>query len=169
MDCQVSHKSLVAARIGTSQSGRLRQRPSATRAARARSCSSPAGCPRECRRLISREMRVADETRQKNAWPLIFTYRGNVFGHRYIASVSAVSRVLGIQEDDGIWLSEVQPGGVAAGGPMFGNLARPTARRSSVSWQTSHRRLATLPHSTWKPPGCWRIAMTRRSRTGRPP
>ena len=59
---------------------------------------------------------MADKTRQKNAWPLIFTYRGNVFGHRYIASVSAVSRVLGIQEDDGIWLSGVQPGGVAAGG-----------------------------------------------------
>ena len=30
--------------------------------------------------------------------------------------MSAVSRVLGIQEDDGIWLSGVQPGGVAAGG-----------------------------------------------------
>ena len=59
---------------------------------------------------------MADQTRQKGAWPLIFTYRGNVFGHRYIASVSAVSRVLGIQEDDGIWLSGVQPGGVAAGG-----------------------------------------------------
>ena len=59
---------------------------------------------------------MADQTRQKNAWPLIFTYRGNVFGHRYIAYVSAVSRVLGIQEDDGIWLSGVQPGGVAAGG-----------------------------------------------------
>ena len=59
---------------------------------------------------------MADQTRQKNAWPLIFTYRGNVFGHRYIASVSVVSRVLGIQEDDGIWLSGVQPGGVAAGG-----------------------------------------------------
>ena len=52
----------------------------------------------------------------ESAWPLIFTYRGNVFGHRYIASVSAVSRVLAIQEDDGIWLSGVQPGGVAAGG-----------------------------------------------------
>ena len=59
---------------------------------------------------------MADRTRQKKAWPLIFTYRANVFGHRYIASVSAVSRVLGIQEDDGIWLSGVQPGGVAAGG-----------------------------------------------------
>lgn len=59
---------------------------------------------------------MADRTRQTNAWPLIFTYRGNVFGHRYIASVSSVSRVLGIQEDDGIWLSGVQPGGIAAGG-----------------------------------------------------
>ena len=59
---------------------------------------------------------MVDQTRQKNAWPLIFTYQGNVFGHRYIASVSAVSRVLAIQEDDGIWLSGVQPGGVAAGG-----------------------------------------------------
>ena len=59
---------------------------------------------------------MADRTRQTNAWPLIFTYRSNVFGHRYIASVSSVSRVLGIQEDDGIWLSGVQPGGVAAGG-----------------------------------------------------
>ena len=59
---------------------------------------------------------MAVETRQTSAWPLIFTYRGNVFGHRYIASVSVVSRVLGIQEDDGIWLSGVQPGGIAAGG-----------------------------------------------------
>ena len=59
---------------------------------------------------------VADQTRPAYAWPLIFTYRGNVFGHRYIVSVSVVSRVLGIQEDDGIWLSGVQPGGVAAGG-----------------------------------------------------
>ena len=59
---------------------------------------------------------MADQPRQKSAWPLIFTYRGNVFGDRYIASVSAVSRVLGIQEDDGIWLSGVQPGGLAAGG-----------------------------------------------------
>ncbi|MDE0230399.1 MAG: hypothetical protein OXJ62_16235 [Spirochaetaceae bacterium] len=59
---------------------------------------------------------MAVQTGQTNAWPLIFTYRGNVFGHRYIASVSAVSRVLGIQEGDGIWLSGVQPGGIAAGG-----------------------------------------------------
>ena len=59
---------------------------------------------------------MAVETRQTSAWPLIFTYRGNVFGHRYIASVSAVSRVVGIQGDDGIWLSGVQPGGIAAGG-----------------------------------------------------
>ena len=59
---------------------------------------------------------MADQTRQTNAWPLILTYRGNVFGHRYIASVSSVSRVLGIQEDDRIWLSGVQPGGIAAGG-----------------------------------------------------
>ena len=59
---------------------------------------------------------MADQTQQTITWPLIFTYRGNVFGHRYIASVSAVSRVLGIQEDDGIWLSGVQPGGIAAGG-----------------------------------------------------
>ena len=59
---------------------------------------------------------MADQIRQKSAWPLIFVYRGNVFGHQYIASVSAVSRVLAIQEDDGVWLSGVQPGGVAAGG-----------------------------------------------------
>lgn len=59
---------------------------------------------------------MAVQTRQTTAWPLVFTYRGNVSGHRYIASVSAVSRVLGIQEDDGVWLSGVQPGGIAAGG-----------------------------------------------------
>ena len=59
---------------------------------------------------------MADQFRQTNAWPLIFTYRGNVFGHQYIASVSSISRVLAIQEDDGIWLSGVQPGGIAAGG-----------------------------------------------------
>ena len=59
---------------------------------------------------------MAEQTRQTIVWPLIFTYRGNVFGHRYIAAVSSVSRVLGIQEDDGIWLSGVQPGGIAAGG-----------------------------------------------------
>ena len=59
---------------------------------------------------------MAVQTGQTNAWPLIFTYRGNVFGHQYIASVSSISRVLGIQEDDGIWLSGVQPGGIAAGG-----------------------------------------------------
>ena len=59
---------------------------------------------------------MAEKTHPRIAWPLIFTYRGNVFGHGYIASVAAVSRVLGIQEDDGIWLSGVQPGGPAAGG-----------------------------------------------------
>ena len=50
------------------------------------------------------------------AWPLIFTYKGNVFGRGFIASIHAVSRILGVWEDDGIWLSGVQPGGMAAGG-----------------------------------------------------
>lgn len=40
------------------------------------------------------------------AWPLIFTCHGHVFGRGFI----------GVQEDDGIWLSGVQPGGMAAGG-----------------------------------------------------
>ena len=56
------------------------------------------------------------KTQQTISWPLIFTYRGNVFGQGYIASVSAVSRVLGVRDDGGVWLSGVQPGGVAAGG-----------------------------------------------------
>ena len=59
---------------------------------------------------------MAEKTHPRIAWPLIFTYRGSVFGHGYIASVAAVSRILGIHEDDGIWLSGVQPRGVAAGG-----------------------------------------------------
>ena len=59
---------------------------------------------------------MAVKVHSRVTWPLIFKYRGNVFGQRYIASVSAVSRVLGIQEEDGIWLSGVQPGGIAAGG-----------------------------------------------------
>ena len=42
---------------------------------------------------------MAGQIRQKRAWPLIFTYRGNVFGHRYIASVSAVSRVPAIHKE----------------------------------------------------------------------
>ena len=50
------------------------------------------------------------------AWPLIFTYKGNVFGRGFIASIHAVSRILGVREDDGVWLSGVQPGGMAAGG-----------------------------------------------------
>ena len=59
---------------------------------------------------------MAETVQSRITWPLIFTYRGNVFGQGYIASVSAVSRVLGIQEEVGIWLSGVQPGGIAAGG-----------------------------------------------------
>lgn len=51
-----------------------------------------------------------------SAWPMIFTYQGNIFGRGFIASINAVSRVLGVQADDGIWLSGVQPGGMAAGG-----------------------------------------------------
>ena len=59
---------------------------------------------------------MAENVQFRVTWPLIFSYRGNVFGQGYFASVSAVSRVLGIQEEDGIWLSGVQPGGIAAGG-----------------------------------------------------
>ena len=59
---------------------------------------------------------MAETVQSRVTWPLIFSYRGNVFGQGYFASVSAVSRVLGIQEEDGIWLSGVQPGGIAAGG-----------------------------------------------------
>ena len=72
-------------------------------------------------------MQTRDEVRDRStdkattenafrAWPLIFTYQGHVFGRGFIATINAVSRVLGVQEDDGIWLSGVQPGGLAAGG-----------------------------------------------------
>ena len=74
---------------------------------------------------------MAENVQPRATWPLIFTYRGNVFGQGYIASVSAVSRVLGIQEVDGTWLSGVQPGGIAAGGQDLWE-ARVAFRRAFV-------------------------------------
>ncbi len=74
---------------------------------------------------------MAETVQSRVTWPLIFTYRGNVFGQGYIASFTAVSRVLAIQEEDGIWLSGVQPGGIAAGGQDLPE-ARAAFRRAFV-------------------------------------
>ena len=51
-----------------------------------------------------------------NVWPLIFKFNGSIIGNGFSASVVSVSRLLGVQENDEIWLSGVQPEGIAAGG-----------------------------------------------------
>ena len=116
---------------------------------------------------------MAVKVHSRVTWPLIFKYRGNVFGQGYIASVSAVSRVLGIQEEDGIWLSGVQPGGIAAGGQDLWE-ARAAFRKAFVGVLTDiassvgdfsafQTEVAQFLEERW------RSATTGRSRTGRRP
>jgi len=52
-------------------------------------------------------------------WPLIFNYRCPVLGNGFMALVSFKGRVLAEQEAGGVWLSGVNPGGVAGGGCDF--------------------------------------------------
>lgn len=55
-----------------------------------------------------------------NVWPLVFTYRGVIRGNGFTARIHAISRVLAEeQEDGGIWLNGVEPGGIATGGSDF--------------------------------------------------
>ena len=50
------------------------------------------------------------------AFPLFFTFHGQIIGHRFLADIEVLGRVLAVHEHDGVWLSGVNPGGMAAGG-----------------------------------------------------
>lgn len=49
-------------------------------------------------------------------FPLFFTFRGQIIGHRFLADIEVLGRLLAVHEHDGVWLSGVNPGGMAAGG-----------------------------------------------------
>lgn len=49
------------------------------------------------------------------AWPLLFVYRGPVFGNGFLAEVDLCGKLLASPETDGIWLNGVNPGAFALG------------------------------------------------------
>lgn len=52
-------------------------------------------------------------------YPLLFTYRGPVFGVGFVANVEARGQVLASIETDSTWFYGVNPGGLAADGVTF--------------------------------------------------
>lgn len=49
-------------------------------------------------------------------YPLLFTFHDRVSGNGFLADVATHGRALAVQEDDGWWMSGVQPGAIAGGG-----------------------------------------------------
>lgn len=53
----------------------------------------------------------------ENALPILFTFRRTLFGEGFVVEVKASNgRALCVQEDDGVWMYGVNPGGMAARG-----------------------------------------------------
>ena len=51
--------------------------------------------------------------------PLLFTFKDQVYGDGFLADIEAQGRVLevrGPEEEEGVWMNGVQPGGIAEGG-----------------------------------------------------
>jgi hypothetical protein len=51
--------------------------------------------------------------------PLLFTFKDRVYGDGFLADIEAHGRVLavrGSEEEGGVWMNGVQPGGIAEGG-----------------------------------------------------
>lgn len=49
------------------------------------------------------------------AWPLLFTYKGPVFGTGFISYVELCGKLLASPETEGVWLDGVNPGAFAVG------------------------------------------------------
>lgn len=49
------------------------------------------------------------------AWPLLFTYKGPVFGKGFLSYVELCGKLLAVPETEGVWLNGVNPGAVAVG------------------------------------------------------
>lgn len=52
-------------------------------------------------------------------YPLLFAFRDKVAGNGFLADVAAHGRALAAQEEEGWWISGVEPGDIAAGGTNF--------------------------------------------------
>ncbi len=52
--------------------------------------------------------------------PLLFTIREKVSGKGFVADITAMGRVLAVEEEGGTWMYGVTPGGLSAGGKAGG-------------------------------------------------
>jgi hypothetical protein len=52
-------------------------------------------------------------------WPLLFSYRGPVFGNGFLAHVDMCGKLLARVETEGIWFDGVNPGAFAVGAPTL--------------------------------------------------
>ncbi len=55
------------------------------------------------------------DTMKSVAWPLLFTYKGPVFGKGFLSYVELCGKLLAVPETEGVWLNGVNPGAVAVG------------------------------------------------------
>jgi hypothetical protein len=51
-----------------------------------------------------------------NTYPLVFSFRDVIVGKGFVVGIVVNGRVLLAEEDDGVWMFGVQPGGIAGGG-----------------------------------------------------
>jgi hypothetical protein len=57
-------------------------------------------------------------------FPLLFGFRDLVAGRGFLAGVAVSGRALLLDEDEGLWMYGVNPGGMAAGGANVGEVQR---------------------------------------------
>jgi hypothetical protein len=52
-------------------------------------------------------------------YPLLFSFENTVLGKGFVAHVTTHGRALASEEEKGVWIYGVEPGGVSAGGATF--------------------------------------------------
>lgn len=53
------------------------------------------------------------------AWPLIFSYRGTIFGQGFVVDINLQGRVLATPESEGVWVYGINPGAIAVSAPTL--------------------------------------------------